>query len=237
MVAVFSLVALYVVLRSQITTNIGNPDVLFQVAAFKPFAEGNYDGTTTFAELAKHGDFGLGTLNGLDGEMVAVDGVFYQVGIDGVPREVASWEETPFSVVTFFEADHTLHVLDSMNYSELTVYIDQIVSPEVALYAIRIQGEFDYAKARSVPKQTEPYPVLAEVVENQVIFPLFNVTGTVVGSRLPSYMAEVNVAGYHFHFISDDKFSGGHLLDCVVRNATIQIDYAYDYELLLNETP
>jgi acetolactate decarboxylase len=232
MVAVVSCIAVYVVLHSQLTS-IKNGDALFQVAAFKPFAEGDYYGKTTFAELAKHGDFGLGTFDGLDGEMVAVDGVFYQVTVDGVPREVAFSEETPFSVVTFFEADQTLYFDAAMNYSELTAYIDQVVSPEDAMYAIKIHGEYDYAKARSVPKQTEPYPVLTEVIENQVIFPLYNVTGTTAGFRLPSYMAEVNVEGYHFHFISDDKLSGGHLLDCIVRNATIEIDYIYDYELFL----
>jgi acetolactate decarboxylase len=88
-----------------------------------------------------------------------------------------------------------------------------------------------------VPKQTEPYPTLTEVIDNQVIFPLNNVTGTTVGFRLPSYMNEINVAGYHLHFITDDETAGGHLLDCIVRDATIEIDYTYDYELALPESP
>jgi acetolactate decarboxylase len=234
-VAVFSCVAVYLVLYSELSVNVtGNRETLFQVAAFKSFAAGDYEGKTTYAELAKHGDFGIGTLTGLDGEMVALDGVFYQIPIDGTPRKIGSSEETPFAVVTFFEADQTLYVDDAMNYSELTAYIDQVVSPESAMYAIKIHGEYDYAKARSVPKQTEPYPELTDVIAEQTIFPLYNVTGTTAGFRLPSYMAEVNVAGYHFHFIADDELSGGHLLDCIVRNATIEIDYTYDYELILN---
>jgi acetolactate decarboxylase len=88
-----------------------------------------------------------------------------------------------------------------------------------------------------VPKQTEPYPTLAEVIENQTIFKLNNVTGTAVGFRLPSYMDEINVSGYHLHFITDDENSGGHVLECIVRNATIEIDYTYDYELVLPENP
>ncbi len=56
-----------------------------------------------------------------------------------------------------------------------------------------------------------------------------------VGFRFPSYMDEINVAGYHFHFITDDEESGGHLLDCKMRNVTIEIDYVYEYEMVLLE--
>ena len=235
LIVVFSVVIVYLVLLSGLDVNVAGPrDAVFQVAAFEPFAQGDYDGTATYAELAKHGDFGIGTLNGLDGEMVALDGVFYQIPIDGDPRKIGSAEETPFAIVTFFEADQTLHVDEPMNYSELQAFIDQNISPEAALYAIKIHGVYDFAEARSVPKQVEPYPELEEVIEHQVIFPLYNVTGTAAGFRLPSYMDEINVAGYHMHFISDDETSGGHLLDCIIRDATIEIDYTYSYELELN---
>jgi acetolactate decarboxylase len=238
LIAVVSCAGLYTLAQSLSNVNAAEDrETLFQVASFEPFAQGEYAGVTTYSELAKRGDFGIGTFVGLDGEMVAVNGVFYQVPIDGKPRHVASTEETPFAMVTFFEADQTLHVADAMNYSELTAYIDQNISPETAMYAIKIHGVCDYAKTRSVPKQTEPYPTLTEVIDNQVIFTLNNVTGTTAGFRLPSYMAEINVAGYHFHFITDDESAGGHLLDCIVRNATIEIDYTYDYALALPESP
>ncbi len=232
LIVVVSCAALYTVLQSQ----SGSRELMFQVAAFKPFAQGEYAGITTFDELVKHGDFGLGTLDGLDGEMVAINGVFYQIPTDGIAKQIASTEETPFALVTFFETDQTLYVAEAMNYSELKTYIDQNISPENAMYAIKIHGVYDYAKTRSVPKQTEPYPNLTAVIENQVIFSLNDVTGTIAGFRLPSYMNEINVAGYHCHFITDDETAGGHVLDCIVRNATIEIDYVYDYELVLPET-
>lgn len=55
----------------------------FQTAPISALLEGVYDGDLTFAELAKHGDFGLGTFNALDGEMVAFDGEFLQITADG----------------------------------------------------------------------------------------------------------------------------------------------------------
>lgn len=237
-IAVASFVALYTVGQSQLNMNaVANKETLFQVAAFKTFARGDYDGATTYAELAKRGDFGIGTLNGLDGEMVALNGVFYQIPTDGKPVKISSEAKTPFAEVTFFEADQTLHVVGVMNYSELTAYIDQILATEGAMYAIKIHGVYDYAKTRSVPVQTVPYPSLTEVIAHQMVFTLNNVTGTTVGFRLPSYMDEINVAGYHFHFITDDEVAGGHLLDCIVRNATIEIDYTYKYELSLSANP
>ena len=228
---VISSVAFYVVWQSQSTAR---REAVSQVGAFVPFAQGDYDGDVTFGELAMHGNFGLGTLDGIDGEMVALNGVFYQIPVDGVPRRISPVAETPFAVVTFFEADQILTVAEAMNYSQLQDYIDQNISPEAAVYAIRVHGVCDYLEVRSVPKQTEPYPSLTEVIDNQVVFTLSNVSGFMAGFRFPSYMDQVNVAGYHMHFISDDATSGGHLLDCIVRSAIIEIDYTYDYELVLD---
>jgi acetolactate decarboxylase len=98
-------------------------ETLFQISPFNTFALGNYDGDFTYGELAKHGDFGIGTLNGLNGEMIALNGVFYQIPIDGVPRQINASEKTPYATVTFFEADQTRQVADALNYSELKTYI------------------------------------------------------------------------------------------------------------------
>ena len=60
-----------------------DPHVLFQASTIGALLDGAYDGDLTFAELAEHGDLGLGTLNGLDGEMIALDGEFYRADVDG----------------------------------------------------------------------------------------------------------------------------------------------------------
>lgn len=51
---------------------------LFQVALLHSLMLGNYEGTISAAELKKHGDFGLGTFDGLDGE-----NYFYAVKLTG----------------------------------------------------------------------------------------------------------------------------------------------------------
>lgn len=47
--------------------------VFFQVGALISFFQGMYNGDYSFADLAKQGNFGLGTLNGVDGEVIAID--------------------------------------------------------------------------------------------------------------------------------------------------------------------
>ena len=59
------------------------PHVLFQASTIGALLDGAYDGDVTFAELAEHGDLGLGTLDALDGEMIALDGRFYRADVDG----------------------------------------------------------------------------------------------------------------------------------------------------------
>src|SRR3712207_8423939 len=55
---------------------------LFQTSTIEALLDGNYEGDVTFAELEDRGDFGLGTFDALDGEMIALDGDFYQVRAD-----------------------------------------------------------------------------------------------------------------------------------------------------------
>ncbi len=222
----------YVTLSKTSTAVSENRDVLYQITAFNTFSTGKYEGTTSFSELAKHGDFGIGTLDGLDGEMVALDGVFYQVPLDGVPVQISPSALTPYATVTFFDADQIFQV-NNLNYSELTSYISQAMPDDEAIYAIKVSGTFEYVQTRSVSLQTQPFPPLSEAVSHQAVFNLTSVAGSAVGFYFPQSMSGVDFAGCHLHFLTDDRSAGGHLLDCVIRNATIEIDYTGKYTLIL----
>ena len=65
-----------------------DPHVLFQASTIGALLEGSFEGDVSFAELAEHGDLGLGTLNHLDGEMIAIDGRFYRADVEGNVTEV-----------------------------------------------------------------------------------------------------------------------------------------------------
>jgi len=186
--------------------------------------------------LRKQGDFGLGTFNRLDGEMVGLDGTFYQVISDGTVHVVPDSMKTPFAAVTFFESDKSLSINKPLNCDQLKEYLVSIFPTQNTPFAIKVNGDFPYIKTRSVPKQEKPYPPLTEVVKDEAIFEFNNVSGTIVGFWLPEYFKDINTTGFHFNFIAEDKKSGGHLLECNLKNVQLDIDYIRDIEISLPNT-
>lgn len=213
-----------------------NNDVIFQTSTINALLEGVYDGEIAYQDIGKHGSFGIGTFNGLDGEMIGVDGNFYQIKADGMVYPVDGSMKTPFAVVTSFEPDETAVLDAAADYKQLEEYLDSLIPTESIFYAIRITGDFEYIKTRSVPKQKKPYPKLVEVVKNQPTFELSNVKGTMVGFRCPVYVEGINVPGYHIHFITEDKKAGGHLLECKMKNVNVEIDYTSAFYMALPES-
>lgn len=210
-------------------------DTLFQYSTLGSLMEGVYDGAMTFGEIKEHGDFGLGTFNALDGEMVEIDNQVYQVKSNGAAYAVDDEMLTPFAVVTFFEADQTLSIDSPMDCDTLKATIDAQLPTENIPYAVRVEGTFSYVKTRSVPAQSLPYPVLLDVLANQPTFEFSDVTGTIVGFRLPDYMDPANAPGYHFHFLNQTRDAGGHLLACQVKDVTVEIDYTDQWLVVLPE--
>ena len=190
----------------------GDRDAVFQVSTINALLQGIYDGELTCGDLLKQGDFGLGTFQGLDGEMVALDGRIYQARADGSVHLVAKEMRTPFAVVKFFKADKKLALTEPMDLQRLEQILDAQLPTRNVFYAFKVQGTFAYVKTRSVPRQSQPYPPLSDVARNQPTFEFRDVKGTLVGFRVPDYLAALNVPGYHLHFLSDDRKSGAHLL-------------------------
>jgi acetolactate decarboxylase len=211
------------------------PRQLFQTSTLQALMAGVYDGDLTFQELARHGDFGLGTFEALDGEMIALEGVFYQIKADGRVYPVAGALITPFAAVTFFKADRTHMIEMPMNFRELLDYVDKLLPSPNLPYAIRIEGAFPYVKTRSIPGQQKPYPPLAAAAAKQAVFELAGVKGVIVAFRCPAYLADITMAGYHCHFITTDRRAGGHLLDCRVEGATVAVDALPNFSLRLPE--
>jgi len=186
--------------------------VLFQASTIGALLDGAYEGDLSFAELAEHGDLGLGTLNGLDGEMIAIDGRFYRADVEGSVGEVGEDARTPFAVVTRFEPAVDFQLEGSLDHLQLLARLDRLIPPDAASCAIRLDGRFDLVRARSVPRQSPPYRPLTEVVLEQNVFDLADVEGTMLGFRFPDYVEGIEVSGYHLHFVSADRSRGGHVL-------------------------
>jgi acetolactate decarboxylase len=215
------------------SANSPDREAVHQVAMLSVLLVGQYDGQTSFEELKKYGDTGIGTFEALDGEMIELEGKFYQVKADGVAYPVADIMKTPFASVTYFEADKSQAVKEEINFPQLQNRIDSMIGNKNIFYAIKVSGDFKYVKTRSVPGQQKPYPPLAEVTKNQPTFEFNNVKGTLVGFWCPSYVNGMNVPGYHVHFLNDDKNAGGHLLDFTMESGQIEIDATPNFYMCL----
>jgi len=128
------------------------PHVLFQASTIGALLDGAFDGDVSFAELAEHGDLGLGTLNALDGEMIALDGRFYRADVDGLIDEIPCEERTPFAAVAWFEASLEHHLQGPLAYDAMLAELDRLAADPEASCTLRIDGEFALIRARSVPR-------------------------------------------------------------------------------------
>ncbi len=197
-------------------------DTVFQTSMLDALLDGAYEGDLTFAELARHGDFGIGTLQALDGEMVALDGEFFVARADGCVSRVPPDTKTPFAVVTFWEPGGICPLAPATSLEDLLAQLDRCVGPADDILAVRVNGHFARIQARSVFKQSPPYPPLADVTAQQTVFEWTNVNGTLVGFRFPRAARGYDMAGYHLHFLSTDRRLGGHLLDCALAQGAAQ---------------
>ena len=205
---------------------------MYQVSTINALMQGVYDGDVTIKTLQQQGDFGIGTLNGLDGEMVAVDGNFYQVKATGEIVLLRGERKTPFANVINFAADKVGEIKVAHNFSELEEKLYAIIQDKNYIYAIRIDGVFT-GKTRSIPAKKQPYPSLAEAAKTQSVFALQNTQGTIVGFWCPDYIKGINVTGYHLHFISADRKSGGHILSGEIKAGKVQVARVREFKMLL----
>ncbi len=209
-----------------------NPQQVVQFSTIDALMQGVYDGTVPLSELARHGDFGIGTFQALDGEMIFLDGSFYQVKADGSVYRPEKNGLTPFATVTYFHPDRNMPV-PAMTYGEFKSAVDTLMMSANLFYAIKLHGTFVRVKTRSVPAQEKPYRPLIEVTANQPEFEKETVTGTVSGFYCPPFVTGINVPGYHLHFLSDDHTFGGHLLEFEMEEGLLWLDQVNDFRLML----
>ena len=211
---------------------------IYQVALLQSLAQGYFDGSMTVADLKTHGDTGIGTFDGLNGEMIVLDGVVYQAIGDGSVVVPADDETVPFSNVTFFEEDLVLPLSATPDMASLQATLNEIVSEHGAnlFYMVKIPGTFSSIKVRSEYKQEKPYRNLdVALAADQNEFDFEDIKGTMVGLYCPDYMGDLNSVGWHFHFLTEDLTQGGHVLQVSVDEATAMLDATPGFELFLPE--
>lgn len=187
---------------------------LFQVSTSNALAQGVFSGAVTVGELRRHGDFGLGTFAGLDGELIMIDGVCFRAGGGGAVEEVGDERGVPFALVTRFVADVDSAIETSVGLAELAKRLDALRPSQNLFAGIRVEAPFDSLILRAACP-ARPGEGLLEATHHQSEYAVAGVAGTLVGFWAPEYARAVGLPGYHFHFISDDRQVGGHVLDVV----------------------
>ena len=208
-------------------------DRVMQTSTIDALLAGVYDGSMSCRELLDYGNFGIGTFDRLDGEMIILDGEVYQVKTDGKVYTPETDILTPFATVCAFQPDMTFSITGRVDYKGLESIIDNQSPNQNEFIAIKITGSFSRMKVRSVPIQDKPYPPLVTVTEDQTVFKLEDIKGTIVGFRSPPFVKGVNVPGYHCHFISDDRMRAGHILDCEIISGVGELDLCNEFLLIL----
>lgn len=212
-------------------------ETLSQFSTIDALMQGIYDGPATFAEVKKHGNFGIGTVNHLDGEMLGLDGVFYQITSDGKVHVIPDSMKTSFATVSFFQGKHHAPVPKLATFTALQRWLDRHLGSGNYFWSIRIHGTFSLMKVRSISRQHPPYRPLAEVAKSEQIFEYRNVTGTLLGYRCPPYIKGINVPGHHFHFLSDDKAKGGHVMGMSIKEGKAYWDSHTTFQMCLPDDP
>ena len=208
---------------------------LYQVSTASALVEGIYQGAVRIGTLREHGDLGLGTFENLDGEMVVVEGHFFQVRSDGSVRECDDDVLSPFAVVTQFAPDVTVTLDQCQDLSRLTSQFDALRHSDNLFFGLRADGHFEYVHTRAMCRTPEGMPLI-KAAAVQPEFEFRDVAGTLVGFWTPDYAKTLNVPGYHLHFVSTDRSQGGHLLQCRGNDLRLQIQREGDYHVALPDT-
>lgn len=208
---------------------------LFQVSTSGALVAGVYDGVVSVGSILEHGDFGLGTFANLDGEMVVLDGRVYQVQGSGRVSEAGPEAEAPFAVVTRFSPQTEVEIGPVRSFNELESRCDQHRTSGNIFYAMRLDGRFRRVRARAV-NPPKPGARLIDAAKAQSEFSFSDVEGTLVGLWSPGFSSAFSVAGYHLHFISNDRQHGGHVLDVEAGLLRLRVEALTDFHLALPES-
>ena len=214
-----------------------NTDRVYQYSLFTALANSIYNGTMTVAGVKTKGDMGLGTYNGLDGEMIVNNGKVYQFPASGKVTMPADKSLVPFTVVKFFQPDFVVETGMVTDYPELKKLAEKQFSSPNYIYALKVTGTFTRIKCGSAEKQELPYEkTLSEAIANRPVFEWNNIQGTLVGFWFPEYVGGVNIPGFHLHFISADETKAGHVMEFEAANLKIEIDQSSGLEFDLPGT-
>jgi acetolactate decarboxylase len=142
---------------------------IFQVSTSNALVQGVFRGAVTVRTLKEHGDFGLGTFEGLDGELIMIDGVCHRATFGGAVNVVDDDARVPFAVMTRFADDLHSTAERRCTLADLTRLLDDLRPSENLFAAVRVDGIFRRLMLRAACPAA-PGEGLVEAVQHQSDF-------------------------------------------------------------------
>ena len=214
---------------------------MFQVSTLQALMLGYSRAVIPVSELLKHGDIGIGTFTDVDGEMIVLDGTCYRAMEKGDVVTAEPDRGVPFSTVCIMEESTPIEFGQINNIDDLKTELNNIIDSHFGLNSMhmaRIDGEFELVDARSESGYKSVHVDLKTILgKTQRAFKFEKVAGTLVCVYFPDYMDGINAAGWHLHFLSDDKKHGGHVFNIVMNSGKGCISKINSLELKLPDEP
>lgn len=204
-----------------------------QISLFSVLLSGRYGGVVSLAEVKQLGNMSIATMDRLDGEMQMIDGVVYQACSDGHVYQPSDDATIPYGTICNFRAGQSLKLEDIPNYELFEERLGKICPLENFPLAIHFTGKFRRMKVRTVKRQEQDGLGLAEAAKDEALFDLSDISGDLVGFRLPGYVAGVNAPGWHLHFVDTERRRGGHVLNFSLLAGELRFCYADDFQIRL----
>jgi acetolactate decarboxylase len=210
-------------------------DATFQASTIGAVLDGVYHGDITVGELRERGDFGLGTFDELDGELVMLDGTVYRMDPQCRAHVVADEVRSPFATVTRWVTKYSTDLAGLHNMEQFEKRAMRLMPSPNYLYGIRTQGQFQQMEVRSVVRQTRRTR-LVEAARGQSTRVIENCSGTLVGFFTPAFLGHIGVPGFHLHFITSALDAGGHVLGFDLERGRVELDEMPHLNLALPDT-
>ncbi|HGZ8407927.1 TPA: acetolactate decarboxylase [Staphylococcus aureus] len=203
--------------------------VLYQHVTLGTLMAGLLKGTASINELLQHGDLGIATLTGSNGEVIFLDGKAYHANEHKEFVELKGDELTPYATVTKFVADTSYETKDKSSEAVFAEIKEKMLS-ENLFSAVKISGLFKKMHVRMMPAQEPPYTRLIDSARRQPEQTETYVKGSVVGFFTPELFHGIGSAGFHVHFANDDRNFGGHVLYFEVEDVKVEIQNIETFE-------
>ncbi|MBS9338155.1 acetolactate decarboxylase [Fructobacillus sp. M2-14] len=203
-----------------------------QFGTMQMLVESLLDGFVSTKDVLSAGDYGIGTGEGVDGELVIIDGVAYQIDGEGQVHEVGP--DFPIAFGNVHKGDFQfLNEFENITLKELQEEILKAVKTTSLFFAFKIEGDFDAVQTRSANKSSRPWPSLSKIAEGQNVFDAKNVGGTMVGYFSPKLFQGAAVPFYHQHFLSNEHNFGGHVLSAKLKHVKVSVQMLSGLDLRL----